>query len=244
MDLALAFGGLTYLFKDKSWVGKLLLGAVIALIPIIGWLAIIGWGIEMLRRRANGEEGLPDWGQFGKKIGDGFLMFIILLIYAIPMILTFIPCIGYVIVVLYTLFLVILMYPWIFIQYAMDGFSAAFRWKEFGSYLKENVVELLKAFLVTFVAGIIVGVINMIIWSIFGVGLAGLMAPFASRYSYMGGMGYPPAGGSFLGGVGFFGLVVIFFVYGFLMMYQQSVTGFVYGLLYKSTFLEPEEENE
>ena len=40
----------TYVFEDDDWITKILLAAVIAFIPIIGPLAVAGWGVEITKR--------------------------------------------------------------------------------------------------------------------------------------------------------------------------------------------------
>jgi hypothetical protein len=71
-------------FEDKSWFSKLLLGAVIAIVPILNF-ALLGYVIEIARRAMNGSnEPLPAWDDLGKKWMDGFYNFVAGFIYGLP----------------------------------------------------------------------------------------------------------------------------------------------------------------
>jgi len=82
MEFGQAF---SFAFQDQNWKKKLGLAGVIMLIPIVGWLAVSGWMIEITRRviRREGEL-LPDWSNFGKRIVDGLLLMVIGFIYTLP----------------------------------------------------------------------------------------------------------------------------------------------------------------
>jgi len=83
MDFGLAF---SFPFQDEEWVKKIVLTAVISLIPIIGQFAILGWLVELARRVIRGDaEPLPDWADFGGILVLGLKMFAIGFIYAIPL---------------------------------------------------------------------------------------------------------------------------------------------------------------
>ena len=57
MDFGLA---LTYQFKDPNWPKKLLVAALISLIPVIGWFFVFGWSLEVTRRVIQNEtQALP-----------------------------------------------------------------------------------------------------------------------------------------------------------------------------------------
>jgi len=63
MDLGLSF---TYVFEDEEWVKKLLMAAVAALVPFIGWIPLLGWLILIARRVIRQDpEPLPDWSDLG-----------------------------------------------------------------------------------------------------------------------------------------------------------------------------------
>lgn len=89
MDFGLAF---TYPTKDPNWLQKLLVVALINLIPIIGQIYVIGWMIEIIRRAVIQRQpiSLPDV-DFGNFLTKGFKAFIVSFVFAIPMIIVSIP---------------------------------------------------------------------------------------------------------------------------------------------------------
>lgn len=85
MNFGLAF---SYIFEDTDWVKKVLIAAVLLIIPFIGWIIVAGWAIEITRRVIRNEAPLlPEWNDFGKFIIDGLLLMVISLIYSIPSII-------------------------------------------------------------------------------------------------------------------------------------------------------------
>lgn len=92
MDFGLAF---TFPFQDEKWIGKILIAAVISIIPIIGLIAVLGWSIEIGRRVIQGEKHpLPDWGDFMGLLTLGFKGFLVALIFSIPVLVLSVPIIG------------------------------------------------------------------------------------------------------------------------------------------------------
>ena len=89
MDFGLSF---SFPFQDEDWIKKIVLTAVIPLIPIIGQLALLGWMVELTRRVIRGDaEPLPDWADFGGILMLGLKMFAIGFVYALPLIFISIP---------------------------------------------------------------------------------------------------------------------------------------------------------
>ncbi|GMR10979.1 MAG: DUF4013 domain-containing protein [Anaerolineae bacterium] len=89
MDLGLAF---SFPFKDEKWIEKIVIAALISIIPIIGWFALLGWSIEIGRRVINGEEQvLADWSDFGGLLTLGFKAWVAALVFSIPLLLVWIP---------------------------------------------------------------------------------------------------------------------------------------------------------
>jgi hypothetical protein len=88
MEFGLAF---SYPFKDPDWIKKIVLIALVGLIPIIGQLVVLGWGIEITRRVIRREPVvLPDIN-FGAQLGDGFKAAVVSLVYSIPLIILIVP---------------------------------------------------------------------------------------------------------------------------------------------------------
>ena len=89
MDIGKAIG---FVFEDEEWIKKLLLGAVITLIPIFGWLAMLGYTIAVIRNVVDGHpRPLPDWSDLGRLFTDGLMFWIASLVYSIPLLLFVCP---------------------------------------------------------------------------------------------------------------------------------------------------------
>jgi hypothetical protein len=89
MDFGLSF---SFPFQDEDWIKKIVLTAVISLIPLIGQFALMGWMVELTRRVIRGDaEPLPDWADFGGILVLGLKMFVIGFVYALPLIIFALP---------------------------------------------------------------------------------------------------------------------------------------------------------
>jgi hypothetical protein len=85
MDFGKAF---TFVFEDEDWLKKIALGGLLSLIPVIGIFLVIGYGFEVTKRVIKGDaEVLPDWSDFGGYLTKGFLVFLIVFVYLLPVIL-------------------------------------------------------------------------------------------------------------------------------------------------------------
>ncbi len=83
---------ISFVFDDEQWVSKLLLGAVISLIPIFGGAAVMGYAIAVLRNvRAGVQRPLPSWDRLGEYFMDGLLFWVATLIYSIPFLIFVCP---------------------------------------------------------------------------------------------------------------------------------------------------------
>jgi hypothetical protein len=81
MDFGKAF---TFVFDDPDWLKKVAINALIGLIPLIGQLYVLGWGLEVARRVATGSATpLPDV-DFGTFLGHGLKAFVVSLVYTAP----------------------------------------------------------------------------------------------------------------------------------------------------------------
>ncbi len=88
MDFGLPF---SFPFQDKDWFKKIAIAGLIFLIPIIGWLYLLGWGLEITRQLIKGEPvSIPDV-DFGKFLTRGLKAWVISLVYSIPSMIFQIP---------------------------------------------------------------------------------------------------------------------------------------------------------
>jgi hypothetical protein len=85
MNIGKAF---TFAFEDKDWLKKIGIAGLVMLIPLIGQITVGGWALEVTRRVIQRDpETLPDWSAFGDYLVKGLKMFVIGLVYALPIIL-------------------------------------------------------------------------------------------------------------------------------------------------------------
>ncbi len=85
MDLGRAF---SYVFEDQDWIKKVGIAALAMIIPILGQIAVLGWGLEVTRRVIRQEAvPLPGWEDPTSHFMRGLQAFGIGLLYALPLIL-------------------------------------------------------------------------------------------------------------------------------------------------------------
>ncbi|HET7421026.1 MAG TPA: DUF4013 domain-containing protein [Candidatus Dormibacteraeota bacterium] len=70
----------TWAFKDPEWLGKMLLQGLIAFIPIVGWIAMLGWMMLAIDNLKAGRMELPP---AGFHLARGIGIFLVMLIYGI-----------------------------------------------------------------------------------------------------------------------------------------------------------------
>lgn len=83
MDIGSSF---SYMFKDEDWIKKILIGGLVGFIPIVNFAAI-GYMVQIIRNVREGQAlPLPEWDQFGQYWMDGLWVFLIFLVWSIPII--------------------------------------------------------------------------------------------------------------------------------------------------------------
>ena len=78
---------LTFVFDDPKWVQKVLIGGlfVIASFILIGVFFIFGYMARLARNVIRGDQfPLPEWDDLGEYFGEGVKLFLVGLVYAIP----------------------------------------------------------------------------------------------------------------------------------------------------------------
>ena len=173
MDWGRAF---QFQFQDKDWIKKILIGGVLFLVPIFGWLVIVGYAVQTAKNVKNGQETpLPEWDDWGDRFMTGLLAFVTILIYAIPgIVVGLIPCIGVFFNIAWSLFVI----PTAYIQFLKHGdIGGALKVNEAVEFIKVNwlnilIVSLMNIVLVICAAlGIIalcVGVLFTMFWAQLG----------------------------------------------------------------------------
>ena len=167
----------SYMFEDKEWVQKILIGAAFVLLSfvIIGIPFVIGYMLAVAKQSAEGKElPLPKWDNLGEKFISGLVYFLIMIIYGIPLailyfILVFIPCLGWLAIVVIAIGFALIT-PYIGVRFARTGrMGDAFAFGEIFSFLQKNFVNLLVAWLMTIVFSVVAwfGILALIVGFLF-----------------------------------------------------------------------------
>jgi len=225
MDVGKSIG---YVFEDKKWSNKLLIGMLVSIVPIINF-ALLGWVIDIMRNVSRREpQPLPEWGDFGDKFVKGAILFVVGLIYSLPALIITCPLLfvpftrgdfgrdgqealaGLVAgtallftcaIALYGLLLSFLM-PAIYLNFARKGtFSACFEFGEIWRIMSKNLGDYIVAWLiiivvsigVSFVIGLVAGVLAFIPccgwilgWILLGVSGVYIAAVFGHLFGQIG----------------------------------------------------------
>ncbi|MBD3232274.1 MAG: DUF4013 domain-containing protein [candidate division Zixibacteria bacterium] len=137
----------TFMFEDKAWPGKFVLGAVFALLScvVIGIPFLLGYLLELTRNAyENKEIPLPEWDNLTEKLNKGLMFFIVLIIYSIPGLLFYnLPCLGACIGGIYGI-AVALIIPYLMANFALtNDFKAAFDFQKIIDFTKDNISDVL-----------------------------------------------------------------------------------------------------
>ena len=72
-------------FRDPGALRRWVFGIVATVVPVIGWLALAGYRIRVLRAALRQEPvTLPEWNDLGELFGDGFRVLLVTLAFALP----------------------------------------------------------------------------------------------------------------------------------------------------------------
>lgn len=172
---------LTYMFKDPKWVGKVVLGALFGIIPIVSFVAA-GYALRVIDNvRSDKEPPLPEWGgDFGKLWVSGLILAVIGFLYGIPVwILSAIAgAVGggsrsggatavAVIVAFIAFVFAILLFFWIqgaIINYAIKGnFAAAFEFGTIWAMIKKNAGRMVLTVVFVVVVSLIIGIVSAVL---------------------------------------------------------------------------------
>jgi len=177
---------ISFVFEDKKWLEKVLIGGILMLIPILGQILMVGYGVQLVRNvRKHEPEPLPAWDEWGTKIAEGFKLLIIQFIWGLPMfllmLLMFIPaalagnsdsasgfagflmlCFGcFMIIYAIVLWLAI---PGITIKFAKTGeFSDGFKISEILDFTKKHVGQIIVVAIVSWLIYLLAGLIGALL---------------------------------------------------------------------------------
>ena len=184
---AYSFGdNLTYMFKDVDWFMKMLLGGLFSMIPIVQFVTA-GYGLHVINNvRGDSLPVLPEWKGFGDMWVDGLKLFVIGMIYSIPVwiitLLTGVPagvmgsmsndsngmgflaagtaCLGGLLSLAVGAFILFWMLGAITNFAVNDGnFGAAFQFGKIWNIIKGNLGKLVMAVVAAVVASVVVGLL-------------------------------------------------------------------------------------
>jgi Sec-independent protein secretion pathway component TatC len=184
MDIGRAF---SFVFEDENWIVKILIAAAILLAGIVfSWVLLIpmllafiivgGYSVEITRRviRGNPEE-LPEWDDWGQFFADGLKVWVIGIVYALPIIIisiclgipsglfsedaeglsaflgVCIGCFG----LLWAIIMSITLPAAIAFYVDKEDLGAAFRFGEVFAFVRENLSTYLLTFVMSWVANLI-----------------------------------------------------------------------------------------
>jgi hypothetical protein len=161
MEFGKAF---SFVFDDKDWFNKLLTPALWALIPIVGWIFVTGWGYKVAKQLVNKEEVHIPEVNFGDDFMFGLKIWCVMLIYGIVLgLLQLIPVLGQIIAIAAG---AIWLGPAIMVFIAHnEDFAAAFNFKEIWDAFMAAPGDWILAFLGALLASLIasLGVIACVV---------------------------------------------------------------------------------
>lgn len=87
MNIGRAF---TFFLDDPEWIKKVLLGALISLIPLVGGFIVLGWALALTRSVYDGVDNrLPEWNDLGGYLVRGLLAWVGAFLWALPVVIIF-----------------------------------------------------------------------------------------------------------------------------------------------------------
>jgi len=215
MDFGKAF---TFMFQDPNWIAKLGIGMLLVLVGIflapllIGFLPLLivtGYSLVVLDNvRLGHEHPLPEWQDWGKFFMLGLKVFVALFIWALPIIIGFVPVMagsvlsdsgnangtgaiaalliicGSCLMILWGLFIALLT-PAIYARVAAtDRFVSAFELGRIWAFTRDNLGNVIVAILLVWLAGIIASVLAMMGLLFLCIGVL-VTIPLASLWQYL-----------------------------------------------------------
>ncbi|MCS6802567.1 MAG: DUF4013 domain-containing protein [Chloroflexota bacterium] len=89
MNIGKAF---SYVFEDPQWLQKVLVGALFQLLSLvlIGIPFVLGYNVEIIRNVHRGNPNpLPEWTNLGEKFTEGLKLFVVFVVWALPLIVLY-----------------------------------------------------------------------------------------------------------------------------------------------------------
>ncbi len=192
MDIARA---LTFFTEEDRWIEKTTIGTLVLLVSsllsvvlvgVVGFFILTGYGVRLMRNvQQKTRPVLPEWDQWGEDLTRGFKLFLVMLLWSLPIIVAVIPTVfgamladsggggeiiggilllcGSCVTILYALFLMLIQ-PGITIAFARNEqisdafqFTAIWQWTrdQIGNVLMVAIVYVVGSLIISTVAGIV-----------------------------------------------------------------------------------------
>ncbi len=167
MDFGRSF---TYMLKQPGAVSKILIGGLLFLVPVIGWLWIGGYVVRTVRSVMTGSEELPDWVGWGDLTTLGLFVWLGSLIYGIPgAVLGRLGAPGAVLSGLWGIAVAVVLPAALMRFAAKNDFGAFFDFNEIFGFINRNLSNYLIVVLLGILAWVVAsfGVILLIIGVLF-----------------------------------------------------------------------------
>jgi hypothetical protein len=166
---------LSFVFEDREWVKKILIGGAFFLLIILGWFIIMGYCKKVFQLHAEHERaGLPDW-EPGENFIDGIIVFIIIFLYNLPwVLLLFLSGIGCCLAPMFLFLAAFLLPAGLAHYFESDQFGDAFDFKKILPFIRENLGNYVLYYVIAIVASLasnlgylllVVGILFTTFWS-------------------------------------------------------------------------------
>jgi len=202
---------ISFVFQDKKWIEKILIGGLIMILTIvfswtiivgvIGGALMLGYMVKLVRNvREHEEYPLPAWDEWGEKIVSGIKLMVIFFVWSLPLIIISFPfgiltglagediggflglCFGCV-SILYWIVL-FLASPAITIRYAeTEELSSGFQFAEILAFTRDHIGDIIIAVIVLWLVQLVAGLIGTILCFI-GLAFTGIWALMVQGHLY------------------------------------------------------------
>lgn len=174
----------SFLFDDKDWIQKLLIGVAFMFLSIafVGLPFLLGYLLQLSRRSAAGEKlPLPDWNDLPALLGKGLMFLVVYLIYAVPLgilalLFLLIPGIGWFLAVTLPPLALLVAMPYLTVNFARHGdIGIAFDINGLIEFVKTNLNSVLICAVVSYlfflislfgVLALVVGILFTYYWAL------------------------------------------------------------------------------
>ena len=202
---------ISFVFEDKKWIEKVLIGGLIMMftvifswtiiVGVIGGALMLGYMVQLVRNvRQREEYPLPAWDDWGAKIGSGIKLWVIFFVWMLPLIIISFPfgiltgiggedvgalfslCFSCISILYGIIFF--LASPAITIRFAEgEDLSSGFQFSEILEFTKKHVGDIIIAVIVLWLIQMVAGFIGLLLCGI-GLFFTGIWAMMVQGHLY------------------------------------------------------------